>query len=334
MDSIDFTVILGPIDDYPSKNAGAEYLITSDEYYDFVMKACKHYPNNHFFLIGKAYSKFGSLTPCSNVTVVPDHPTRIFRHFVKRSRTSDSSKYLSPVDVTPFGSQLEFLKYTDKSVLFVHNDDRLVRNAFEVAALVKTNKIDNRFFARAEKGRISHMAIEVVPDIFSPNTEYNYCVISDFSEAMSKRNIDAMKNLILEGIDFLRFYIHAGFHVRKNSAPVPGWCLQVNGTWISLVLSMLQIKTMSPDLEHRQEITNFARYREMLFYASLAILSNLVIRCKYADADQVRKIYESSGTVAESSSDYIQPEDGGAAWTSRAVWDEIRKMAIEKNFNL
>jgi hypothetical protein len=326
MERFNYVVVLGPINDYDQSVAA----VPSARIFKLISKSlCVQHPQVHFYLIGKPYSTFGSLIQkCPNVTIVPDDPHRIFRYPTSSPPT------------TPFTKPLEFLQHTDQAVLFLYNDDRLVKNPYDVLAVMKSSKINNRFFAKIELNAQGKFGLNVTSlvDTFSP-VGYRQPQAAAELTKMTPGNREVLKNIILEGIDLLRFYIFAGFHLRQNLHPIPGWCFQVNGRWISLVLSVLQIETITPDLEHRQEIVSFACYRETLFYASLAVLSNFIVKFNIVSLDQLREIRKEASDddvvveePAAGASDYLKDGNIDKMWISKHTWDKIRNIVAEKNF--
>ncbi len=324
MDEISHTVVLGPINDHLDGGG----LMTYDDWYNLVMSFCTDYPDNHFYLVGRGFSKFGSLTACTNVTLVPDDASRVFTHDVSRSRGDDVPSFLAPVDVSPFTEKLLFLKSTDDSVVFMYNDPRVATNAFEVLSLTKTNKIENRGFVKMEKEHMGRIDIYSVADIYNAVTPEARKEASEMIPLMPTHEQEAFKALLLEGIDFVIACLTAGYHVRENRRPVPGWCLQVNGRWISLLISMFQMKTMSSDLEHRQEIVMYAAYRESLVLASISVLSNFITQTSgIVSAGAIKTAYSASPALPSENSPPVAKE-----WSSVAVWSYIRNEVDKINF--
>lgn len=86
---------------------------------------------------------------------------------------------------------------------------------------------------------------------------------------------DFEKELFHEGIDVIKSYLSAGFHLLENNLNIPGWSISPNLSWISLILSLYNVIPITSDLLMYQEIMSLARMRATIFYLSVYTIKKI-----------------------------------------------------------
>lgn len=181
-----------------------------------------------------------------------------------------------------FAKQIENIKLlsikpqyisADSSKIFNFNKNfnESIENDYYQAPYSKTTeKID------LEKNSINFYYTE--PNSWYSKLPFKYQVASivkpkNFPFYINETKIESFNDfeieLFYEGLDIIKIYIMAGFHIFQNTQNVPGWSVSPNTSWISLLMSLYNVFPITPDMMTYQEFISFARVRATLFYLSV-----------------------------------------------------------------
>lgn len=284
------------------------------------------------FLIDRGYKFVLSSSLPYNVSVIPDDATRVFAAKVGKHPSGVKPPYQAKPYLSSYHSRIEYLASTPAKVTYVCTDYKLAANAFELAALVKTETFENRFWLASPTGiRLSYyLRPYQLPDIF--NGKENAVSVKNALPFYEK---EALKELILQGIDSLRCFLTAGYHIQKNDKQVPGWALQTSGVWLALIIGMFQIIPGALDKTHQDETNDSSCMRKLLCDATLFVLSNYIYFIVKPLANEIVSVREmvmiadAKAPLASSNHPSLYPNTDYhrdmIAWTSPELWKSIRE---------
>lgn len=174
---------------------------------------------------------------------------------------------------SPFSKEINYLRRYDGVVDYVSFNEFISKNIYHLAALVKTETLNNKgFYVSNELKNISEITFEKIPDIF--NGEYD--LISKI-QILSPNLKKDLREFILLGINHLRMFLHAGYNILENKIPVEGWVIQIGSPWISLIISLNQITPSFIDATIQKELFLNSQMRKMIFDKTLNTLANYIV---------------------------------------------------------
>ena len=235
----------------------------------------------------------------SDVVVIPDYPSCVFLHRIHPDAPEN-------IKLSPYSDNVIPLQQSNLEVAYVDVtpvSERSCSTRFELAALVKTETFNSKIFALSPENLIQagDADFSPLPDFFNGKKDVLKSKIIHTAE---------FKNLILEGIDCVRACLSAGFHLGKNSSPVPGWCLQTGGVWYTLLISLFKIIPGAHDRFLFDDVLESSSLRRLLVSASISVLANLCFCVlKIVSVEMIEK----TGSKADDE-----------AWSNQGLWSEIR----------
>jgi hypothetical protein len=298
------------------------------------------------YLVGVEYRSLQAADLPLEVVVIPDEPARVFTPKVRESANGVPPPFQAPMYYSAYYKRMSFLSSTDAAVTFICVESRLASNIFELAAFVYPETVDSSkrlWLVIPDDASVSAIANPnapvAIPDIFTGSED-----MPEILSRLSPSNTMAFKALILQGIDTLRCFLRAGYHVLENNEQVPGWALQATSPWNALLIGIFQIIPGSIDKTHRQEMQESALMRKLLTDASLFVLSNYFANALSSDVGRqipstrdLKAAYEAavaSGASARRSQiesrnkilsacgeEYLKDM---TAWSWPPLWDSIR----------
>ena len=231
---------------------------------------------------------------------------------------------------------------------YVSVEPRLAPDAFSLAALVCTETFFGRSWIVLD-GTLDSLvdlsngpSIEsesiTLPDIFIGNKEAKEQIAS-----LPEKEKRGLKDLITEGICMLRCFLRAGYHVRKNRAPVPGWAVQTRSRWLSLITGAFSITSGEYDRTVQESFMESSSMRKLMCDATMRVLSNYFYyifspgggidfegMLAFALAADARR-----GAESDFENPYLFPYSEHhrniVAWHSPNVWDEIYKIYVSSD---
>ena len=256
------------------------------------------------FLIGELYStldlKMAKVPP--NVTVAPIEPGHLFYH---NRKNKDYSIYYQG-SVSAFSRSLEFLKRSDEHITYICYDPYVAADIFELAALVKTETFDRKYWSCMATGIHNFMQL---PDVFTGPT-----TLSAVITRLTPETKDQFKQFILLGLNHLRMFLFAGYHLKENNYPVDGWVLQIGSPWLSLILSINKITPGWVDSKIDRELFESSEMRKLVTDKTLTALSNYFTYVYIKVTPELLLKHLPPGAA---------PTDNYQAWTTPSLWEEI-----------
>lgn len=271
------------------------------------------------YLVASDYPRYIARSDLpENVTIVADHPANVFQPRLNKTPFDVKLFYQAPLTRTPLAAVVAGLRDVDALVTFLCVDERIARNAWQLAAVVHTERLDARRWAFASSTRELFAAPDavVLPNIFRGAEELAPAEL----EALAPRERAALRELIVEGVCTIRAYLRAGFSDHANHATVPGWAIQTYGTWLSLLTGLFKIVPGAYDINHQAEIMISSNMRNLYFSLSLWVVSNFLMYHNPVPAMKMRALLAEHAPPPNANEHTTR---NYAAWSSPPLWDAV-----------
>lgn len=317
-------------------------------------KKIGEYENNNItiYLVGEGFSSISAAEAgIYGINIIPDNAVRIFEHS-RHSKAYDTHvPYEAPARLSDYGQLFDKIRESDDShVVFLCTNSLMANDSFELASIVCIKTFTNKFWLTGENanrvvsGQINVGSFEELKQVSSvlPNIYKGNCV--EVRDNLSDNDKQGLKRLIIQGIDILRCYLIAGYHLQQNNASVPGWAIQTRGEWLSLLIGAIDLRPGNVDYGHREEILESSEYRMILAHATLSVLSNYFYFCQEKDSFITLKELKEFGKSVEitpdqylllpprgkdAKQDLINYESDLRGWINSDLWKQIRTKYIE-----
>jgi hypothetical protein len=313
----------------------------TDRVFYFAKEAIKRgYAPGGVLLVGGEFRHISaSEAAIAGVTIVADNASRVFEQPLRKEAYENQPPYQAPTRMSGYAEMVSIYRTSDFLVTYMCLDDTLARNAFELAALVCTGTFANRKWLVGSNARnmVDSNLFTVkpyeLPKLFSGDRS----LIAVRDTLIVSEKI-AMKELVIQGIDLLRAHLITGFHIKKNVVPIPGWALQIKGTWLALIIGEFNIKPGSEDLSHREETIESSAMRAVLCHATLGVLSNYFYfgfpTNTFVSADSIKEFARTAPLITSEDQKFLPTYDSPTydldilGWTNPAMWESIRAQYV------
>lgn len=294
------------------------------------------------FAVSTKYSSINSIDIPKNMYIIPDEPALVFNH---RARLPPADggfpSYQAPHNLSVYTERMSSLRSTDAKVTYICVDPRLARDCYALAALVRTERYVNRFWfvgpyatlenlVRVCTGEEKVNVPVAIPNVFTGLPP----AIMVLRDHMRPHERHAFDTLVLEGLCILRCYLRAGYHLRKNRGPIPGWAAQVGGRWLAGLIGVFAVQPGEIDKNLQESFLESSCMRMVLCEATLYALSNYFTftfpKGRYVDEATLQAAYDDQ--VASGDGPYYLHPDMNerseehrdlVAWHSIKLWDGI-----------
>lgn len=144
-------------------------------------------------------------------------------------------------------------------------------------------------------------------------------------------------SLFFEGLDIIKCYITAEFHINDQTQNIPGWAISPNTPWISLILSSYNVRPLTVDNTFYQEFLAIGKIRSTFFYLSInEMMKRFEDQLDVDDDDYDRDLSEKEQTFIDKYFDpvlfkYVFEENTKKflKWTDPDVYDQIREILLK-----
>lgn len=295
------------------------------------------------FAVSTKYASISSIDVPSNIYIIPDEAALVFNHRARLPPADGGFPlYQAPHNLSVYTERMASLRDTDAKVIYACMETRLARDAYSLAALVRTERYVNRLWLYGEgatlqnlvrfcKGDLSVPTPRAIPNIFTGPLPA-IVVLRDKMTPRERRDFDA---LVAEGVCILRCYLRAGYHLRKNLCPIPGWAAQVSGRWLAGLIGAFAIQPGEIDKNLMESFLESSSMRKVLCEATLFSLSNYFTHTfpgVYVNERVLKSAFDDE--VAKGSGpdkNYLHPHLDAesddhrdiVAWHSVKLWDHI-----------
>lgn len=288
------------------------------------------------YFIGGAFRQVQIVDLPNEAVIIPTSASWIF----SAPALQHDRSYIISNSRSPYSSLVAHLKTTDAPTTFIAMSKDVASTPYDLAALVKTSRLGSI----REWGTLGMTTLSTYP-ITNAFKIHRYQIPNIFSGddeglVAKVRNMEGLeyayfRNFIVQGIDCLRAYLDAGYHLLRNISPIPSYAASMNSSWPCLALCMFEVYPGMIDQNHQRAFVESSQFRRMLTRISLYVLGNLVELVIKLDRDInsvdsrtefATKELAKWGDVATDAMSIWGPGNVKEmmAWTSPDLWKRIR----------